>query len=76
MDPRIREDDGAGWMPAFARMTNEEPSFLRRQESIFSSGCFRQRARRTRSSSSNIRQAAPTEIALSAMLKAGKCMPA
>ena len=35
MDPRIREDDGAGWMPAFARMTNEEPSFLRRQESIF-----------------------------------------
>ena len=41
MDPRVREDDGAGWMPAFARMTNEEPSFLlplsflRRQESIF-----------------------------------------
>ena len=47
MDPRIREDDGRGlipvfarmtgqgWIPAFARMTNEEPSFLRRQESIF-----------------------------------------
>ena len=35
MDARVREDDRAGWMPAFARMTNEEPSFLRRQESIF-----------------------------------------
>ena len=34
-----------------------------------------QRSRRTRSSSSRIRQAAPTVIAASATLKAGKCQP-
>ena len=44
------------------------------QESIFR--LFFQRARRTRSSSSKIKQTAPTLMALSAMLNAGKWMPA
>ena len=39
------------------------------------SGIADQRSRRTRSSSSRIRQAAPTLMAQSATLKAGKCQP-
>ena len=29
MDPRVREGDAKTWIPAFARMTENTPSFLR-----------------------------------------------